>query len=85
MNWQHLSVDGDMGIENGVVCAHCSSVIYDLVYFLEDWDSDEAKALEHAVKSDKLFMENDDPYTFSFCEDCKHGLSTLSLPLQAKG
>ena len=74
--WAHLSVDGEMGHEDGLVCTGCSSVVYDLIYFPKDWDSTEAEALARALTSNSLFMESRDPYTWPFCAECKEGLST---------
>lgn len=76
MKWAYLSVDGEMGVDEGLVCAGCSDIIHDLAYFPTDWDNPEGEALARAVRSDKLYMESDFPASYVFCEDCKNGLIT---------
>jgi hypothetical protein len=45
MKWDTLSVDGEMGCENGFPCSICGGIVYDFIYFTADFDCPETRRL----------------------------------------
>jgi hypothetical protein len=69
MKWNHLSVDGEMGVEEGIPCSGCETLVYDLIFSPASIDSQYAEQIARAVSENNPDKEFD-PFTLALCQNC---------------
>jgi hypothetical protein len=81
LKWQHLDVDGEMGVGEGIPCAGCSEIVHDLIFYPRDWDDAEAQRILQSVRT--MRVDNiGDPSSLGFCGECKSGLEEIARSRQ---
>jgi hypothetical protein len=73
MKWKHLSVDGDMGIEDGFPCAVWGKKETDLIFFPKNiYKGEGARIIESLSLDQSIALE-----TIGFCGVCKARIDEL--------
>jgi hypothetical protein len=76
MKWNTLSVDGEMGCEDGFPCSICGGPEYDLIYFPSNWDCPEARRLLDWWNAHAGVSQLDLAH-FAACADCYYSIKDM--------
>jgi len=74
MKWNHLDVDAEAGVKEGLPCDGCQRIVHGTVYFPKDYDIEEGQKLLRAIQAEPG-RQDIDPYSLKFCAECTHGLN----------
>lgn len=70
MQWDHLSVDAEIGFKEGMPCCICGKTIFDLIFSPKDPWSTEARPIISAWQGSFDNSANKDPTLFYSCREC---------------
>lgn len=75
MRWNHLAVDAEMGVKEGIECAGCHNVTHDVLFYPRDYSGLEAEQILKTAQADPANSEID---PFAFARSANMGLTNYS-------